>query len=141
MAREGGGAGWRQGRADFLGTVGAAEPICAVNWFPHLTPAGKAGPLAAGFFALIVYRLGQEILNLQSGVRFPVGAPISSTRLQGRVLFFGRENWASGPVKNEPLAGDVGCGQCVGGDFCGMGIQEEFKPRQCVLPGEIRPGG
>ena len=25
--------------------------------------------------ALIVYRLGQEILNLQSGVRFPVGAP------------------------------------------------------------------
>lgn len=26
-------------------------------------------------FALIVYRLGQEILNLQSGVRFPVGAP------------------------------------------------------------------
>ena len=26
--------------------------------------------------ALIVYRLGQEILNLQSGVRFPVGAPL-----------------------------------------------------------------
>ncbi len=85
MAREGGGAGWRQGRADFLGTVGAAEPICAVNWFPHLTPAGKAGPLAAGFFALIVYRLGQEILNLQSGVRFPVGAPYSAARLPRRM--------------------------------------------------------
>jgi hypothetical protein len=27
--------------------------------------------------APIVYRLGQEILILQSGVRFPVGAPIS----------------------------------------------------------------
>ena len=27
-------------------------------------------------FALIVYRLGQEILNLQSGFRFPVGAPL-----------------------------------------------------------------
>jgi hypothetical protein len=26
-------------------------------------------------FAPIVYRLGQEILILQSGVRFPVGAP------------------------------------------------------------------
>jgi hypothetical protein len=33
--------------------------------------------LVAFTFALIVYRLGQEILNLQSGVRFPVGAPIS----------------------------------------------------------------
>jgi hypothetical protein len=28
--------------------------------------------------APIVYRLGQEILILQSGVRFPVGAPLSA---------------------------------------------------------------
>ena len=33
--------------------------------------------------ALIVYRLGQEILNLQSGVRFPVGAPSSRELSRG----------------------------------------------------------
>jgi hypothetical protein len=36
---------------------------------------GESVTLPSPIFALIVYRLGQEILNLQSGVRFPVGAP------------------------------------------------------------------
>lgn len=34
----------------------------------------ETATLSLPIFALIVYRLGQEILNLQSGVRFPVGA-------------------------------------------------------------------
>jgi hypothetical protein len=34
----------------------------------------ETATLSSPIFALIVYRLGQEILNLQSGVRFPVGA-------------------------------------------------------------------
>jgi hypothetical protein len=37
----------------------------------------ESATLSPPIFALIVYRLGQEILNLQSGVRFPVGAPSS----------------------------------------------------------------
>ena len=42
-----------------------------------LDAARETGTLLPPQTALIVYRLGQEILNLQSGVRFPVGAPIS----------------------------------------------------------------
>jgi hypothetical protein len=41
----------------------------------RLTHLLKTRRCSLRFFALIVYRLGQEILNLQSGVRFPVGAP------------------------------------------------------------------
>ena len=41
-----------------------------------LDPPGETVTLLPPVFALIVYRLGQEILNLQSGVRFPVGAPL-----------------------------------------------------------------
>ena len=43
----------------------------------RLTRGGKLGTVNLPLVALIVYRLGQEILNLQSGVRFPVGAPSS----------------------------------------------------------------
>lgn len=42
-----------------------------------LDAAAKIQTFVPPSAALIVYRLGQEILNLQSGVRFPVGAPIS----------------------------------------------------------------
>lgn len=42
-----------------------------------LDAVGKIQTFVPPRAALIVYRLGQEILNLQSGVRFPVGAPIS----------------------------------------------------------------
>jgi hypothetical protein len=42
-----------------------------------LDPLEECATLTPPIFALIVYRLGQEILNLQSGVRFPVGAPSS----------------------------------------------------------------
>lgn len=41
----------------------------------RLTLTRKSEPSSPPSDALIVYRLGQEILNLQSGVRFPVGAP------------------------------------------------------------------
>jgi hypothetical protein len=44
----------------------------------HLTRSAETRRSPLQFFALIVYRLGQEILNLQSGVRFPVGAPFKS---------------------------------------------------------------
>ncbi len=40
-----------------------------------LTKPDKTGVLTDLLSAPIVYRLGQEILILQSGVRFPVGAP------------------------------------------------------------------
>ncbi len=52
-----------------------------------LDPVHGNETLSPPVFALIVYRLGQEILNLQSGVRFPVGAPISEESLnwEGRV--------------------------------------------------------
>ena len=43
-----------------------------------LDASGENRTLLTPIFALIVYRLGQEILNLQSGVRFPVGAPVST---------------------------------------------------------------
>ena len=45
-----------------------------------LDARGETRTLLAPVFALIVYRLGQEILNLQSGVRFPVGAPVFTLR-------------------------------------------------------------
>ena len=56
----------------------------------RLTSGRKLGTLNLPLAALIVYRLGQEILNLQSGVRFPVGAPISDPPilLGRRVLCF-----------------------------------------------------
>ena len=40
-----------------------------------LDPTAGIESVSRSSAALIVYRLGQEILNLQSGVRFPVGAP------------------------------------------------------------------
>jgi hypothetical protein len=42
-----------------------------------LDASPESATLLPPILALIVYRLGQEILNLQSGVRFPVGAPKS----------------------------------------------------------------
>ena len=42
--------------------------------FPLEIP-GPSPMVSRFIFALIVYRLGQEILILQSGVRFPVRAP------------------------------------------------------------------
>ena len=42
----------------------------------QLDARAEIGTVVPPSAALIVYRLGQEILNLQSGVRFPVGAPI-----------------------------------------------------------------
>ena len=44
---------------------------------PALDARGEIPSVFPPLVALIVYRLGQEILILQSGVRFPVGAPIS----------------------------------------------------------------
>lgn len=49
-------------------------------------------------FAPIVYRLGQEILILQSGVRFPVGAPtfLVAYQANGRLVGWPRTFLAGG---------------------------------------------
>ena len=53
-----------------------ASCVCSANRANALDAPCETVTLLPPIFALIVYRLGQEILNLQSGVRFPVGAPI-----------------------------------------------------------------
>ena len=59
-----------------------------------LDPPRETETLSPPIFALLVYRLGQEILNLQSGVRFPVGAPSSQVNAK-----FGTEGTEAGQTK------------------------------------------
>ena len=57
------------------GEFSGANPRAVARELAIALDAGtETATLSPPIFALIVYRLGQEILNLQSGVRFPVGA-------------------------------------------------------------------
>jgi hypothetical protein len=77
----------------------AHRPATLGPWFDFLSspppttelaldPRAEIATVSRPIAALIVYRLGQEILNLQSGVRFPVGAPNAKNRISAMICGF-----------------------------------------------------